>query len=477
MASREEDKAMEGLLRRSLANSETTAQECPEPDILAAYAERSMTADENARYETHFSQCARCREQLAAMARASEAQEAASESVMARPRMAWALGWNWLAPAGVLLALALVWFIRVRVQTNRPGHTWTGGLVAMSRPGTRQVGEPMTAPPTVPTMNADKAVTTKSANTQGTLNPAMRARSLTTPSAANQPAAGGVSKGAFASISRTPKRVSAPSEMPAAAPSALVAGQLTFPIAPSTPVQSKLKENTAPVALAKAERPARQVEEAKATPEGFVAAGAAGGSAGAATGASGPSRPAAAPAVATAKKEAADATNALREVGAQEEVVAQASAAKQKKAMPQAQSVTSVSPAAANQSAVLMTTEGMPGRVVVQSPDTAVMWRTADAGFVEHSTDGGATWQGSMPSPGAQFLAGSAPTVKVCWLVGRDGLILLTKDAKTWKRISPPARLDFVSVTAADADEATLTAADGRKFTTEDSGKKWHPAD
>jgi hypothetical protein len=35
---------------------------------------------------------------------------------------------------------------------------------------------------------------------------------------------------------------------------------------------------------------------------------------------------------------------------------------------------------------------------------------------------------------------------------------------------------DFVGVSAVNAPNATITAADGRKFTTRDSGKKWKPA-
>ncbi len=70
MAPHEEDKAMDGLLRRNLARDADQALVCPEPEVLAAYFERSLDADETETYELHFSQCARCREQLAAMARA-----------------------------------------------------------------------------------------------------------------------------------------------------------------------------------------------------------------------------------------------------------------------------------------------------------------------------------------------------------------------------------------------------------------------
>ncbi len=74
------------------------------------------------------------------------------------------------------------------------------------------------------------------------------------------------------------------------------------------------------------------------------------------------------------------------------------------------------------------------------------------------------------------MLAGAAPSANVCWLVGSDGLILVTKDAKNWKKVSPPEDTDFVAVSAEDGPNATVTAADGRKFATHNGGKKWKRA-
>ena len=77
MPSQENEKAMDGLLRRSLARDSRASGDCPEAELLAAYFDQSLGADEAAGYELHFSQCARCREQLAAMARAGAEQSAA----------------------------------------------------------------------------------------------------------------------------------------------------------------------------------------------------------------------------------------------------------------------------------------------------------------------------------------------------------------------------------------------------------------
>src|ERR1700685_1068185 len=84
MAAREEDKAMAGLLRRSLAQNTGAGEDCPEPEILAAYFDHALDAQEMARYDLHFSRCAVCREQLAAMARAGGDDAAEKKAAGAR---------------------------------------------------------------------------------------------------------------------------------------------------------------------------------------------------------------------------------------------------------------------------------------------------------------------------------------------------------------------------------------------------------
>jgi hypothetical protein len=113
------------------------------------------------------------------------------------------------------------------------------------------------------------------------------------------------------------------------------------------------------------------------------------------------------------------------------------------------------------------------GETLVKSPGEAAIYRIAEGGFIERSTDHGATWQGQQLDPNAEIVAGAAPTAKICWLVGRDAAIYLMKDGTNWQKIAPPARVDFVAVTATDAASATVTSADGRKFSTRDGGKTW----
>jgi photosystem II stability/assembly factor-like uncharacterized protein len=110
---------------------------------------------------------------------------------------------------------------------------------------------------------------------------------------------------------------------------------------------------------------------------------------------------------------------------------------------------------------------------VIPTPDSSVKYRLAGGGFVERTTDGGATWNGQMVSPNARLIAGSAPSAKVCWIVGRDAAITLTKNGTDWQQVDPPVVTDFVAVTARNDNTATVTTLAGKKYITTDRGKKW----
>jgi hypothetical protein len=126
MASHDQDKPAADLLRRSLASSPGVEQACPDPEILAAYSERSLDADETVRFELHFSRCARCREQLAALGRAGELVGAAEEKRPRTQHVPWIWNWRWLAPA----AAAFV-FLALLIALRPVHHPAEESLVAM----------------------------------------------------------------------------------------------------------------------------------------------------------------------------------------------------------------------------------------------------------------------------------------------------------------------------------------------------------
>jgi photosystem II stability/assembly factor-like uncharacterized protein len=130
-------------------------------------------------------------------------------------------------------------------------------------------------------------------------------------------------------------------------------------------------------------------------------------------------------------------------------------------------------PAAASPPMQIDLIESRARGTVIPTPDSSVKYRLAGGGFVERTTDGGATWNGQQVSQNARLIAGSAPSAKVCWIVGRDAAITLTKNGTDWERVDPPIQADFVSVAAKNDNSAIVTTVDGKKYSTTDRGKKW----
>jgi hypothetical protein len=58
--------------------------------------------------------------------------------------------------------------------------------------------------------------------------------------------------------------------------------------------------------------------------------------------------------------------------------------------------------------------------------------------------------------------------------VGQRGVVLLTTDGLTWRRVPFPESIDLVGVQASDATHATVTTSDGRTFVTADA-TLWSP--
>ncbi len=110
--------------------------------------------------------------------------------------------------------------------------------------------------------------------------------------------------------------------------------------------------------------------------------------------------------------------------------------------------------------------------IEIPSPDPARRWRIR-AGVVERSTTGGASWQPATIPTGAIVAGGTSPAPNVCWLVGPEGTVLRTTDGATFEAVNIAGAGTLTSIRATDATHATVTAADGRTYSTSDGGRTW----
>lgn len=114
-----------------------------------------------------------------------------------------------------------------------------------------------------------------------------------------------------------------------------------------------------------------------------------------------------------------------------------------------------------------------PQTTIVSSNRTS-QWRIGTDGELQHSADGGVTWRTQITGVTAVPAAGSSPSPSVCWLVGREALVLITTDeGQSWRRVPFPVATDLVSVRATDHQTATVVTSDGRTFVTSDGGRSW----
>ena len=111
--------------------------------------------------------------------------------------------------------------------------------------------------------------------------------------------------------------------------------------------------------------------------------------------------------------------------------------------------------------------------VPVFAPGASVQWRVMVGGRVERSINSGATWMPVVFKPPVFVNAAAAPSASVCWLVGQGGFVLLTTDTNRFTSVSFPEPVDLVGVRAVDGRQATVVAADGREFVTNDAGGTW----
>ncbi len=473
--SRYGEKRFEDVLARHLRRAATNAGDlslsaCPDAEILAAYHERSLAPEEMSPCKEHVAACARCQNVLAALeetenipARMGEQEEpllvapmaasdtrseassqesgeesgraaavvftAAERQREARQRAAY---WRWLAPAGAIAAGILMW-VTLHEKTSPPKPGDLPSLVAQrqSAPVVEQEKSPGQAKvlsdkggehAAADSRAGDKLSTAKNQ----TAGPAKRAKKEAQP------------RRAFAN--------SAPVRgVPATQPQNEVAE-----IAGST---DALREKSVPVLIEGTLE--KKPDEAQA----------------------GKRQPAAAPSPPPAQAaQVAGIAGQPEPSGVEFQTAAPRADAKKKEAAEFAAKIPAPGSVAEfrDENSPLARRARKAEQRIITAPGGKVLWSVGPSGLIFRSADGGQSWMQQASGVSADLVAGSVPSDTVCWVVGKNGTVLLTTDGERWKKVSSPTTADLAGVSAEDARIAAVWS-DARlpRYVTQDGGQSW----
>jgi hypothetical protein len=456
-----------------------SAADCPDAEILAAYHERSMPTAEMTSRKQHIASCPSCQEILSQLEATDEipleadepnsvpqdtvavpqahlvnaartsAAPTAIDSLSKSTRRPKELqrrtaNWRWLAPAGALAAILLVW-VAVHERTapefqlakNQPAPApapEAASPALRSGPPSLAKEEPARKdqpPPPAPNVAPAEKKDASSSGDRGLLDLKTKARSVV-----SKPIA--------------PRRIPAPGDEL----DARQAAQTQSRILAHSPYQDKQRAGREPASQAPAPPPSAVAAlspgvvgesvtvESSATPV--------------------PVSPSAPEPSGVKKAESPAGIAGSTDTLTANSAVNQPVNGRSMGGLAQLQTV--VISGAANNS------------VMVSAPDSTTSWRLGSSGIVERSTDAGSHWSLQKSGIIADLLTGSAPTNKVCWIVGRSGAILRTTNAgKHWHQIATPTTEDISAIFAVDAQQATITTSTNKSYKTTNAGKTWTP--
>ncbi len=412
---------------------------CPDAELIAAYHERSLAAEEIAECEAHFAACSRCRKILAVLAASDDTPLAETEVARlgelvaaahtprkaapqvikpARPNL-WDWRARWLAPALGVAAVLAVWFA-VRPPWRNVDQGASGTLIAQ-------------APKSEPAPNAAPQALDQYSN----VPPVKEAKKDSV-----APSAGSTDL----SVSKTESAKQAPETL---ARNGLekrgAVGGLVLGAGVTDNVSEDQKKKSAESAVTSSGEPAA------------------------------PPAPAAAPAPVESLQ--AEVQEMARTAPPEPRPAANAPARALAGPMAQAQAMSKTD--AITETFMLIP---MPSGTAIAGPGPAIpLWRAGKGGRIERSEDTGRTWRPQASPLREDWLSGTPLSNVVCWLVGRNGAIARTTDGEHWVQIASPPMAsaasgklpDWIGITATDAQTATITASDQRRFTTQDGGKTW----
>jgi hypothetical protein len=433
------------------------AGECPGPETLAAYHERSLLLDEMNSWKEHIVGCANCQTILSHLEAtdaipwqaADEAKVLAREESVhqvtasghrhpsalpkqsRRARILRGARWQWLAPAGALAAGLLVWIALHEKQPLAPPNMNEIQVATKQAPPAPPPSVSGPAPEASPSLNAGRAKPQSAADEFASARPR-------------------ASKGAAKADNKQ---------------------EHLAQVSPRTSPVDKEKERD----LRKDARRADSVDLLRAQEEldrdGKIA---------------GNARPESAEVqlqtqAANAQLQNQSNANAPKVPGPAP--LGQMEAKKMKAAsapptLPPPQSGVAGGIASSyNDSASLQIARAIANPRLISPPGSSVVWRAGRSGLIEFSKDGGSSWSRQTSGVLVDLLTGSAPSDQVCWIVGRAGAILLTTDAGAhWKVVQSPLAEDLGGARASDALHATIwNARLTKSFQTSDGGLTWAP--
>lgn len=436
------------------------AGDCPDGEILAAYAEQALAHTEATKWEGHFASCSRCRKILLVLATSADTPLAEKEVVPLEeialgvrgpagvtgrparkaPHRFWDWSGRWLAPAFGVAAVLVVWFV-MRPPWRALNRSASPSLVSQA--------PKMEAPPGAAPSQSDQLSRLEPPRDQKTpaAPPPQRLDERSTPSSATS----GASAELQAQGNNALKKFSA---------SGGVAGG-------SFQREEKAGNSSQEVEVLQQNSPAPP----PAAPQAKTASGAA------------------LPAAPPAARAQADSTNpaAPQIPGSTSQTVTVTESAPRVESSNGTLAETIQQPPPSNlplngRAAAALSARQVQGfTALLKSPSGSILWRAGRGGLIERSTDAGKTWVSQASMFREDWLAGAAVSDTVCWLVGRNGAIARTVDGERWERVAPPAPAagvggklpDFTGATASDALTATITAGNGRRYATQDGGKSW----
>lgn len=429
---RKHDDPLAGLMARTLATGlNRSGKECPAPEILAAFFEQSLPRDESARWELHFSNCTRCQQQLAALARMETAAIPAEPQESRPSSLLWS--WRWLAPLAATLGAVAIW---ITFNSTNPVPQTPSKTVATAE--NRALGEtPESQAPARTDQPSTAVPKERNADAVGLADRPQESAGSGTRSPARQ----------IPTVQGAPSSSDSTAFSKVLSPGGIVAG------APSEPsrdrVDAVLDKNRTkgdePQAGQKLKEEEKQAEKREAQIAAFRSLE---------PQSTPPAAPAAAPAT-EADKRAESTKDQKKDEG--------------KPALALGRPATTEEATAHRRRSNASTSM----YVTVSVAGEQALWRVGPQGSIERSDDAGATWQRQTSGVAADLLAGSAPSATVCWAVGRGGVVLRTLDGVAWTQLGSPSSLDLVSVEAASAKEATVTTSEGKRYITADGGRTW----